>query len=81
MRQWFNLSDPAAEEALYDSLAMRRFVGIDLGRDPVPDETTLAAPQAHEEHEHARTAGRGDSKANAHRAHLSERGELPAAGA
>src|ERR1700745_2312419 len=35
-----NLSDPAAEEALYDSLSMRRFVGIDLGREPVPDETT-----------------------------------------
>jgi IS5 family transposase len=41
LQQWFNLSDPAAEEALYDSLAMRRFVGIDLGREPVPDETTL----------------------------------------
>src|SRR5438552_5880717 len=41
LQQWFNLSDPAAEEALYDSLAMRRFVGIDLGREPVPDETTV----------------------------------------
>src|SRR5947207_15382474 len=39
--RWFNLSDPAVEEALYDSLAMRRFVGIDLGREPVPDETTV----------------------------------------
>jgi IS5 family transposase len=29
------------EETLYDSLAMRRFVGIDLGREPVPDETTV----------------------------------------
>ena len=29
------------EEALYDSLAMRRFVGIDLGREPVSDETTV----------------------------------------
>ena len=29
------------EEALYDSLAMRGFVGIDLGREPVPDETTV----------------------------------------
>jgi IS5 family transposase len=38
---WFNLSDPAVEEALYDSLAMRSFVGIDLGREPVPDETTV----------------------------------------
>ncbi len=28
------------EEALYDSVVMRQFVGIDLGREPVPDETT-----------------------------------------
>jgi IS5 family transposase len=40
-QQWFNLSDPAVEEALYDSLAMRRFAGIDLAREPVPDETTV----------------------------------------
>ena len=41
LQQWFNLSDPAVEEAVYDSQAMRRFVGIDLGREPVPDETTV----------------------------------------
>ena len=41
LQQWFNLSDPAVEEALYDSLAMRRFADIDLGREPVPDETTV----------------------------------------
>ena len=41
LQLWFNLSDPAVEEALYDSLAMRAFVGIDLGREPVPDETTV----------------------------------------
>jgi transposase, IS5 family len=41
LQQWFNLSDPGVEEALYDSQAMRRFVGIDLGREPVPDETTM----------------------------------------
>ena len=41
LQQWFNLSDPAVEEALYDSRAMRYFVGIDLGREPVPDETTI----------------------------------------
>jgi transposase, IS5 family len=41
LQQWFNPSDPAVEEALYDSLAMRSFVGIDLGREPVPDETTV----------------------------------------
>jgi IS5 family transposase len=41
LQQWFNLSDPAVEEALYDSVAMRHFVAIDLGREPVPDETTM----------------------------------------
>lgn len=41
LQHWFNLSDPSAEEALYDSRAMRRFAGIDLGNEPVPDETTI----------------------------------------
>src|SRR5271154_5158126 len=41
LQQWFNLSDPGVEEALYDSVVMRDFVGIDLGREPVPDETTI----------------------------------------
>jgi transposase, IS5 family len=41
LQHWFNLSDPAAEEALYESVSMRRFVGIDLGHEPVPDETTI----------------------------------------
>jgi transposase, IS5 family len=41
LQHWFNLSDPAAEEALYDSVSMREFVGIDLGRELVPDETTI----------------------------------------
>ncbi|WP_345419632.1 IS5 family transposase [Halioxenophilus aromaticivorans] len=41
LQHWFNLSDPAAEEALYDSRSMRQFVGIDLGEEPAPDETTI----------------------------------------
>jgi len=41
MQQWFNLSDPAMEDALYDSEAMRRFAGIELTADLVPDETTI----------------------------------------
>jgi IS5 family transposase len=41
LQQWFNLSDPAVEEALYESGSMRQFAGIDLGREPVPDETTM----------------------------------------
>ncbi len=41
LQQWFNLSDPGAEEALYDSASMRSFAGIDLGLAPPPDETTI----------------------------------------
>jgi transposase, IS5 family len=41
VQHWFNLSDPGAEEALYDSPALRRFAGVDLGRAPAPDETTI----------------------------------------
>jgi IS5 family transposase len=41
LQQWFALSDPAAEDALYESAVMRRFAGIDLGRAPAPDETTI----------------------------------------
>jgi IS5 family transposase len=41
LQQWFNLSDPAGEEALYDSPVMRRLVQVDLGSEPVPDETTV----------------------------------------
>src|SRR5438094_1594202 len=41
LQQWFNLSDPAVEEALYDSSGMRGFVDIDLGCEAVPDETTV----------------------------------------
>jgi IS5 family transposase len=43
LQQWFNLSDPALENALYDSRAMRGFVGIDPGREPVPDDTKVCA--------------------------------------
>jgi IS5 family transposase len=41
LQHWFNLADEAMEEALYDSAALRAFVGIDLGREPVPDATSL----------------------------------------
>jgi IS5 family transposase len=41
MQNWFNLSDPAAEDALYDSESMRRFAGIELAEDKIPDETTI----------------------------------------
>jgi IS5 family transposase len=41
LQHWFNLADLACEEALYDSASLRRFAGIDLGSEPVPDATTL----------------------------------------
>src|SRR5258705_5614651 len=41
LQQWFNLSDPQAEDAIYDSESMRRFAGVELGDDTIPDETTI----------------------------------------
>jgi transposase, IS5 family len=41
LQQWYSMSDEALEDALYDSQAMREFVGIDLAREQVPDATTL----------------------------------------
>ena len=40
-QQCFGLSDEGTEDALYDSQAIRGFVGIDLGREAAPDATTL----------------------------------------
>ena len=41
MQQWYGLSDPAMEDALYDIESIRRFAGIDLEVDVIPDETTI----------------------------------------
>jgi pilus assembly protein CpaE len=41
VQQWFNLSDPGAEEALYESPVLRSFVGVDLGVAPAPDEAAI----------------------------------------
>ena len=41
LQQWFALSDPGVEDALYESSVLRRFTGVDLGRAPAPDETTI----------------------------------------
>ena len=41
MQQWFNLSDPQAEDAIYDSESMRRFARVELGDDKIPDESTI----------------------------------------
>lgn len=41
LQQWYGLADEALEDALYDSQALRDFVGIDLSHQSVPDATTL----------------------------------------
>jgi IS5 family transposase len=41
MQQWFDLSDPGIEDEFYASARMRRFAGIDLGANSVPDKTTM----------------------------------------
>ena len=41
MQQWYSLSDPGMEEALIELPIMRRFAGIDLISDRIPDETTI----------------------------------------
>jgi transposase, IS5 family len=41
VQQWFDLSDPQAEDSVYDSESIRRFVRVELGEDVVPDETTI----------------------------------------
>lgn len=45
LQQWFNLSDPAVEEALYDARAMQQSIGIELGREPRAGETTICTLQ------------------------------------
>ena len=41
LQQWYNLSDPGAEEALYDSITMRGFAGVSTDEDVIPDETSI----------------------------------------
>ena len=41
MQQWFGLSDPAMEEALWETPLLRRFAGLELDFEGVPDETTI----------------------------------------
>lgn len=41
LQQWYGLSDPGAEEALYDMHSMREFAGLDFAHDSIPDETTI----------------------------------------
>lgn len=41
LQQWYNLSDPAMEEAIYDRYSFQKFLGVDVMNDVVPDETTI----------------------------------------
>ena len=41
LQQWYSLSDPAMEDALIEVPTMRRFAGIDMITDRIPDETTI----------------------------------------
>ena len=41
LQQWYALSNPAMEDALYEMESMRRFVGVELNEDVIPDETTI----------------------------------------
>ncbi len=41
LQQWFNLSDPAMEEALYDTPMFREFAGLDMGEENLPEESTI----------------------------------------
>jgi len=71
LQQWYNLSDPGAEEALYDICSMRAFAGLELGRDAIPDETTiLNFRHLLERHELTKAVFAAVA------AHLEERGEL-----
>lgn len=41
LQQWFSLSDPGVEEAIYDRNSFQKFLGIDLLSEAIPDETTI----------------------------------------
>jgi len=71
LQQWYNLSDPGAEEALYDSITMRRFAGVVADDDVIPDETSILNFRRLLE-QHALTE-RLLSEINAH---LAERGQF-----
>lgn len=42
LQGWFNLSDEGVEDAIYDSYAMRKFMGINYMEEGAPDATTLS---------------------------------------
>jgi IS5 family transposase len=72
LQQWYSLSDPAMEEALIEVPIMRRFAGIELISDRIPDETTiLSFRHLFEKHE------LGEQIFDTVKAHLSAQGKAP----
>lgn len=71
LQQWYTLADEALEDALYDSQAMREFVGIELSVEDVPDATTLLKFRRLLEQHELTTSILAEVNA-----HLSERGLL-----
>ena len=69
LQQWYFLSDPAMEEALIEVPTIRRFAGIDLITDRIPDETTILTFR-HLQDKH----GLGEQIFEILSAHLSARG-------
>ena len=69
VQQCFGFSDEGTEDAVYDSQAIRRFVGIDLNREAAPDATTLLKFRSLLEAHHLT-----ESIFNTINAHLAERG-------
>ena len=45
LQQWFNLSDPAMEEALYDMALFREFAGLDTGEHNLPVDSSAQLSQ------------------------------------
>ncbi|MDR3168669.1 MAG: IS5 family transposase [Candidatus Peribacteria bacterium] len=41
LQQWYNLADPAVEDAVYDRISFQKFLDIDIVNDQIPDETTV----------------------------------------
>jgi transposase, IS5 family len=69
MQQWYDLSDPAMEDALIEVPIMRRFAGIDLISERIPDETTILAFRHLLEKPNL-----GEQIVQAEKAHLKDRG-------
>jgi IS5 family transposase len=69
VQQWYSLSDPAMEDALIELPTMRRFAGIDMLSDRIPDETTILAFRHMLEKDHL-----GERVFETVKAHLKEQG-------